>query len=266
MADAGTLFGVSLGPGDPGLITRRAWALLGRADTQWTYPIRGQGQASFALGIARAAGLAVPAGSQPLVFPMTRDQAPLTRAWARAAEQVLPVLRRGTDVLFLVEGDASTYSSFGYLARAVAAIDPGIPVETVAGVTSFSASAARVRCSLAEEDDRMAVLPAGYGIGTIDRLLDEFDTLVLLKVKPLLDDILDLLERRGLLEHAVFVEKTGTPEERILTDPRPLRGAEVNYLSLLLVKNPQRGREDMIRGCRPKSGGPRDGQEAEGPK
>ena len=24
----GTLFGVSLGPGDPGLITRRAWQLL----------------------------------------------------------------------------------------------------------------------------------------------------------------------------------------------------------------------------------------------
>ena len=29
----GRLFGVSLGPGDPGLITRRAWALLERADT-----------------------------------------------------------------------------------------------------------------------------------------------------------------------------------------------------------------------------------------
>ena len=29
----GRLIGVSLGPGDPGLITRRAWALLERRDT-----------------------------------------------------------------------------------------------------------------------------------------------------------------------------------------------------------------------------------------
>ena len=32
MTQTGTLFGVSLGPGDPGLITRRAWALLERRD------------------------------------------------------------------------------------------------------------------------------------------------------------------------------------------------------------------------------------------
>ena len=36
----GTLYGVSLGPGDPGLITRRAWALLARRDAAWVYHAR----------------------------------------------------------------------------------------------------------------------------------------------------------------------------------------------------------------------------------
>ena len=36
----GRLIGVSLGPGDPGLITRAAWAQLQRTDAVWTYPAR----------------------------------------------------------------------------------------------------------------------------------------------------------------------------------------------------------------------------------
>jgi len=253
MAEKGKLYGVSLGPGDPGLITRRAWALLQRDDVHWTYPVRGQGHASFALSIAQAAGLKAPSASDALVFPMTHDRTRLAAAWSAAADRVLDVLYRGTDVLFLVEGDVSTYSSFGYLATTVSGLDSDIAVERVAGVTSFSAAAARLQLPLADLDDRLAVLPAGYGIGTIDRLLDVHDTLVLLKVKPLLDNIIDLLERRRLLEHSVFIEKTGTPEERIVQDLRSLRGARVNYLSLLLVNNPDRERGEVIRGCAKKS-------------
>ncbi len=84
-------------------------------------------------------------------------------------------------------------------------------------------------------------------------MLDDFDTLVLMKVKPLLDDLIDLLERRGLLAYSRFIEKAGSPLERIIHDVGELKGTKVNYLSLLLVKNPNRERGDMIRGCRKKT-------------
>lgn len=112
----------------------------------------------------------------------------------------------------------------------------------MAGVASFSASAARLGIPLADLDDRMAILPAGYGIDTVDRLMGEFDTLVLLRVRSLLDDITDPPTHRRLLEHAVFCERTGTPEECIVRDPNSRRGTQGNYLSLLLVKNPDRCR------------------------
>ena len=83
-------------------------------------------------------------------------------------------------------------------------------------------------------------------------MLDDFDTLVLMKVKPLLDGLIDLLERRGLLAHSRFIEKAGSPVERVVEDVQSLRGTKVNYLSLLLVKNPNRLRGEMIRGCRKK--------------
>jgi precorrin-2/cobalt-factor-2 C20-methyltransferase len=247
----GKLYGVSLGPGDPGLITRRAFELLERREgTLWAWPARSAKAASFALDIARRAGLVEPEGSIALTFPMTHDEEKLARAREKAAGEALAILHGGRDLLFLVEGDASTYSTFGHLARHLRALDERIEVETIAGVPSFNAAAARLDFPLAEVDDRLALLPANYGVETIDRLLDEFDALVLLKVRPLLDEIIALLERRGLLAHAAFIEKAGCPDERRVRDVASLRGENVNYLSLLLVRNPQREKGPRRRGCR----------------
>lgn len=245
----GRLIGVSLGPGDPDLITRRAWAALQAEGARWVYPVTGKGADSYALEIVRRAGLLIPADAQALHFPMTSDPAILAVAWTRAGTQCSELLAGGRDLLFLVEGDASTYSTFGHLARALRALDPGIVVEVIPGVSSFNAAAARVAQPLVEEDGTLAIIPAAYGIEVIDTLIDAFDTLVLLKVKPLLDQILDLLERRGLLDQARFIEKVGAPDERVVESVGRLRGEKVAYLSLLLVRNPGRMRGPLLRGC-----------------
>lgn len=245
----GRLIGVSLGPGDPDLITRRGWAAL-QSDARWVYPVKRAAESSYALNIARRGGLEVPDDALELVFPMTRDAVALAKAWTRAAAHTVQLLAEGRDVVFLVEGDASTYSTFRHLARAVRERVPGIEVETIPGVSAFAAAAAVADVALAEEDETLAVIPAAYGTTVIDHLLDEFDTLVLLKVKPLLDEVLDLLEHRGLLATSCFVEKVGAPEQRVVREVASLRGEKVNYLSLLLVQNPKRQRGELRRGCR----------------
>lgn len=246
-----TLYGVSLGPGDPGLITRRAWDLL-QSDKDWTYPVRKKQGESYALKIVLAAGLIPPENSTPLIFPMTHDRDILVKYWLQAAQKVVTKLQSGQDVVFLVEGDASTYSTFQHLAKTVIALDSSLTIETIAGVSSFNAAAACAKMPLADTDDTIAIIPAGYGIEMIENMLLSFDTLVLLKVKPLLDDILGLLERKDLLTKACFIEKAGASEERIVQDVLSLRGQKVNYLSLLMVHNPHRIRGEIIRGCRKK--------------
>ncbi len=252
MVNKGTLYGLSLGPGDPGLITRRAWELL-HSDALWSYPVRKKGGESYALAIVERAELTIPASATPLHFPMTHDAGILAKYWLAAAQTVLEIMESGRDVVFLVEGDASTYSTFGHLARTVTALDATVRIETIPGVSSYHAAAAHFGMPLADTDDAVAIIPAAYGINTIETLLNEFDTLVLLKVKPLLDDVLDLLERKGLLQHARFIEKVGAPEERTVTDVSTLRNTKVNYLSLMLVRNPNRVRGELIRGCRKKT-------------
>ena len=88
----GRLIGASLGPGDPALITRRAWACL-NGGARWLYPVKKAEESSYALGIVERGGLAIPADAEALVFPMTRDPVALAKAWARAAERTVALLR-----------------------------------------------------------------------------------------------------------------------------------------------------------------------------
>lgn len=249
----GRLIAVSMGPGDPGLITRHAWEQLSRPDTIWTYPIRSLKKESYALSIAQRAGLQMPEQHLALLFPMTHDTEILAKHWLRAAQQVQQMLEGGRDVLFLVEGDASTYASYIYLGRTLKAIAPHLQTQVIAGVNAFNAACATLQIPLSEQDDTIAIVPAAYGTSAIARMLRDFDTLVLMKVKPLLDDILNLLEAHDIAQHARFIEKAGAPEERIVHDVLSLRGEKVNYLSLMIVRNPHRQRGEMVRGCKKKT-------------
>lgn len=248
----GKLYGVSLGPGDPELMTRRAWALL-QSDAYWTYPVKRKGKTSYALQIALQAGLDVPKNSSELIFPMTHDKEILAKYWLQAAQTVIDVLRQGQDVIFLVEGDASTFSTFQHLAKTVKGLDEVIDVETIPGVPSFNAAAACANMPLADTDDTVAIIPAGYGLEMINALLDDFDTLILLKVKPILDDIIELLKKKDLLANSCFIEKAGAAEERVIHDVASLHGEKVNYLSLIMINNNHhRKRGEIMRGCRKK--------------
>ncbi|NCA71774.1 MAG: precorrin-2 C(20)-methyltransferase [Sphingobacteriia bacterium] len=233
-----TLIGASLGPGDPGLITRAAWSAL-TSGACWAWPVTGDG-ASHALGIVTRAGLTPPAAGLALHFPMTRDPRILARHWSDAAARVCERLRAGADVVFLVEGDASTYSTFGHLARAVQTLDPAIQVSVIPGVPSFQAAAAALAHPLVDGEEPLAIYSAPTAMLELHALLARFDVLVLLKVRPVLDELIDSLTELGLLHQAVFVERVGTPDERIVRDLSQLRGTQVHYLSLVLIHQDRR--------------------------
>ncbi|MBF0183253.1 MAG: precorrin-2 C(20)-methyltransferase [Magnetococcales bacterium] len=230
----GRLIAASLGPGDPDLITRRAWQVLQTASC-WAWPESRQEGGGYALAIAQRAGLPLPPHTLPLSFPMTRDLSVLAAHWQQAAERVLQQLQQGIDVVFLVEGDASFFSTFGHLQRTVQAMDERVPVEIIPGVPSPLAAAALTRESLCDGDQTVALVPATIGMARIDQLLTDFETVVLLKVRPVLEPLLDLLAHRGLLAKTRFIERAGAPEQRIVDQVERLRGSTVHYLSLLIV-------------------------------
>lgn len=233
-AKMGRLIGASLGPGDPELMTRAAWSAVANADC-WAWPIGRKDGQSYALSIVARTDLAQPATTLPLYFPMTRDSNELAVHWQIAAAQTLAVLESGIDVVFLVEGDASFYSTFGHLVRTLRTLTTAVVIDVIPGVSSPLAAAALAGNALCEGDERVAIIPATVEMSEFDTLLKTFDTIVLMKIRPVLQQILERLQHHSLLHRAVFVERAGTPQQRVVQNVAQLHGSQVHYLSLMIV-------------------------------
>jgi precorrin-2/cobalt-factor-2 C20-methyltransferase len=254
----GMLYGIGMGPGDPELLTRKAYRLLATVPVIF-YPACGGKAEGFALDILQrvftdqdiqASGtlptrcldasmprcLPILERCRPLSITMVRGSNSARPHWLDAAETVGEVLQSGRDAAFITEGDPLVYSTFAYLRLALAERFPEGQVEVIPGVSSITAAAARTAFPLAVADERLAVLPATYDPVFLERALEAFDTVVLLKVNRVLDQLIGILESRGLLANAVLVERCGTPWERIVKDLTKLRGQRVDYFSLLLVR------------------------------
>jgi precorrin-2/cobalt-factor-2 C20-methyltransferase len=233
---AGTLYGVGVGPGAPDLITLRAAQVIGGVDAI-AVPVARRGEASYALTIAR--GLVGPEQEViALHFPMVRDVAHRIGYRREAAAQIAARLTAGRSVAFLTEGDPLLHSTFGYV---LAHLPEGLPVEVVPGVSSINAAAALTGEPLVKGEDRLAVLPATFeNVAALDDLFAEFDTVVLMKVHRVLGDLLDALDRLGLTEGTWLVERASHPAGRVLRGAA-IRGSDPHYLSLLIVHTGRSG-------------------------
>jgi precorrin-2/cobalt-factor-2 C20-methyltransferase len=86
--------------------------------------------------------------------------------------------------------------------------------------------------------ERVSIVPASYetDAGQLRRLLNDADTVILMKVGSVLPQVLSALAELDLLDSAVYAERVGMPEELIVRDLRSLQGQQRPYLSLLIVR------------------------------
>ncbi len=232
-----TLYAVGVGPGDPELLTRKAERILRQADVILA-PVSTPGEASVAHETVRQF---VDEGRQELIihqFPMTSDRSRLVPAWEEAAALMAQRIGAGKDVAFITIGDPLLYSTFIYLLRIFRETYPAVPVEIVPGISSINTAAAVAGVPLAEAEEKIVIIPATAGIEAIRRALREFETVVLLKVKPLYAEILELLKQCGRDGSALFVERVGSNRQRVLTGVDAMAGHTPDYLSLMIIRKP----------------------------
>lgn len=232
-----TLYAVGVGPGDPELLTRKAERILRQADVILA-PVSTPGDASVAHETIREF---VDESRQELIihqFPMTSDRSRLVPAWEEAAALIAQRIGAGKDVAFITIGDPLLYSTFIYLLRIFRETYPAVPVEIVPGISSINTAAAVAGVPLAEAEEKIVIIPATAGLQAIAEALQNFETVVLLKVKPLYADILELLKKTGRTKSALFVERVGSARQTVLTDIDAMAAHTPDYLSLMIVRKP----------------------------
>lgn len=228
MAEKGKLYGVSVGPGDPELLTCKALRVLREVDCI-AVPKVGSG-ARTALGIVR--GFLEGKRIVDCSTPMSKDRAVLDAAHEKIADVLAAELDEGRDVAYITLGDASVYSTYFYVHERIVA--RGYEAEVVPGVPSFCAAAARLGRPLCEGSEALLIVPVSTG--DVDALLDVPANKVLMKSGKSLMELKGTLAAHGLLADASLVADCGMPGEQVFE-----RFSEVEepmgYFSLVVVKD-----------------------------
>ena len=206
----GIFYGVSIGPGDPELMTIKAAKCIEACDVIAT-PETHSGE-MLALSIAEQTVDMKDKTIVPLFFEMSRDAEKVHATHVKDADAVEKYLAEGKDVAMLNLGDASVYGTYCYIMDILS--ERGYECRMIAGVTSFCAIAAELGISLTELNDPLIIVPGHVA----DEVMDMRGVKVIMKSYKDLPKVIGQLKERGMLETSAMICNCGLPDEKIYRD------------------------------------------------
>ncbi len=227
--EKGKLYGISVGPGDPELITIKAQKAIQSCGVI-AVPVT-KGGSEVALDIAKGLMSFEDKKILKLKFLMTRDPEELGKSHLLVAEQIEEELEKGNDVGMLNLGDISVFSTFSYIEEIVRS--HGYKTSIIPGVTSFCASAAKLGISLTSMNSPLHIIPGGSG--SLEECLDLPGNKVLMKSGKAIQKVKEELKKRGIYEKAYAVQNCGLPNETVCRDLDEMSD-NPSYFSTIIVK------------------------------
>ena len=227
MEKQSVFYAVSVGPGDPELLTRQACRVLEACDVIAAPRVK----SGRMLALDIAAGAVDMRGKTilPLDFTMAHDAAVREESYRTAAGAIEAALAAGRDVAMVNLGDVSVYATAYYILERIRA--DGFETVMCPGVTSFCAVAARLGRSLTRMEEPLHILP---GSAELDSALALEGTKVLMKSGRAIRETVDALERHGLAARAGMVADCGLETEQVYTDLRQLP-EEISYFATIVA-------------------------------
>lgn len=222
---SGILYGVSVGAGDPELMTLKAVRIINECPVVAAPETKGEKCAALSVA-ERVCDLTGKTVVKP-EFTMSRDKKILQKSHEDIAEQISAYLDRGEDVAFLTIGDISVYSTFSYIARILC--ERGYETRLCAGVTSFCAAAAAIKEPLVLGAEPLIVIPAGCA--DFDRLCSMKGAKVIMKSGRSIADI----KAKLCGKQAFAVENCGYPDQRIYHSLDEI-GDGCGYFTTIIIK------------------------------
>jgi len=233
----GRFIGVGVGPGDPELITLKAARVIRSADLV-SYIANTDGVSQ-----ARTISRDVLAESQsqqvelPVCMPMSEDRNIANQVYDKAAQDIGDALIDDKTVVFLCEGDPLFFGSFAYLLER---LDDLYDCQVVPGISSVHAASSALRLPLTLLKESFAVVSGRHTLEYLTDILNNHDSVVIMKAGRSRQRILNALEQSGRTAEAQYLEYIGRDNERIVADVNLLRDRPGPYFSIFVVTRASR--------------------------
>lgn len=227
---------VSLGPGDPELMTLKAVKRLLASDIVYcpaTLSANGK-------RMSRAADIVISSGvSQDRIrlfdVPMERERCMVMDVYRNTADKIAGDISDNMTVSVAVEGDAGIYASIHYMMDFL--ITKGLRVEQLCGVPSFIAAAAEAGLLLIGREERMVVIPGNASAVELEAYLSSSQIPVIMKLPRCSAMLKDFIAGHDEYMYFYF-ENVGAPESCrfMTTDRQTITDREFPYFSLLVIR------------------------------
>lgn len=222
--------GIGVGPGDPDLLTVKAVEQFKTLDILLVPESKKNAKSEAHMIASKFLPETLEIVGRH--FPMILDKEAMLAQVREIALEVIEWVKAGKTVGFVTLGDPMLYSTYIYLLKY---IEEGVEVETIPGISSYTAIASGLSRPLVEGDDPLIVYPCTADMDELRNVLETHNSIVLMKVYKSFETVVSLMKELDLMGKAVAVSNYGKPEQIIhnnleMTDP-----SEVSYFTTILI-------------------------------
>ena len=226
---------VSLGPGEPELITVKGLKALQTADCIFCP----ETLAKDGNRVSRAADillqLDIPENTvHRFPLPMSKQREKALSAYDEVYMESSTLRQQGKKVCIVAEGDAGFYSSIHYVYDKLQA--DGIPVKHIPGIPAFIAAGACAGLHIASQEERLTVIPGIITAEEIEKYMEEKTTIVIMKLSQCIEEVHRCIHLHPEYNYHYF-ENIGMEKEKYLHDTELISALSFPYFSLLIIRH-----------------------------
>ena len=171
-----------------------------------------------------------------LEFNMSRNEDCKSDYYSKLSETIAAEIKKGVKVAFITIGDPLIYSTYNYLLKNLKGKINSEFIETIPGINSYTYAMSYKNETIIEGDEKMAVLPCNGDITNYHRFLEDFETIIFMKIGKKLKEIIQLIEESGRKNEALFFKNMGCDNEVMGISLDEIDINENGYFSTIVVR------------------------------
>ena len=225
---------VSLGPGEPELITVKGLKQLQQADIIYCPATRNKQGTSLsrAADIVRALEIDETA-IQCFTLPMSKKRTEAWKVYDALYNEAADRYKNGQRIVIVAEGDAGFYSSIQYIYEKFTEAD--IAVQRTAGIPAFIAAGALAGLHIVKQEEEIVVIPGTPSADELSEKINAGYVIVIMKLSQCVEAIHECIRKHPQSQFHYF-ENVGTENEYDTSDRKIIADKVYPYFSLMIIQ------------------------------